>query len=86
MAKKLSELVEQYANQQLEEDPIVKYLHAIGRGADSEKIRIELRQKAWVLILDELSEELLKLAGNGLPIQGQRRIADRLGIPRDKAE
>jgi hypothetical protein len=35
--------------------------------------------------LDELSEELFSLAGNGLPIQGQRRIAKALGIPAPEA-
>ena len=34
----------------------------------------------WLDILDELSDDVYKIAGNGLPIQGQRRIAKLLGI------
>jgi hypothetical protein len=31
-------------------------------------------------IFDDLSEEIFKLAGNGLPIQGRRRLAKLLGL------
>lgn len=80
MAKKLSELVELYVEQEFR-DPEV---FTISSSAD--EVKAKLREEGWRYVLDELSEELLKLAGNGLPIQGQRRIADRLGIPRDKVE
>lgn len=73
---KLSQLVQQAVDAKLEE---------IGPYQVNPLSMAHLRISAWAIILDELSEELFKLAGKGLPIQGQRRIAQALGIPSPEA-
>lgn len=57
--------------------------------ADRLKLQRDLRLEALGIIIDTLIPELLKLAGNGLLIQGERRIRAALGIAQkgdDKAE
>lgn len=49
-----------------------------------QKVRREVRLEGLCTIIDVLLPELLTLAGNGLPLNGERRIRKALGLPPDR--
>lgn len=51
-----------------------------------QKVRREVRLEGLCTIIDLLLPELLTLAGNGLPVNGKRRIRKALGLLPDKLE